>query len=350
MSGNPGSNRVAVVTGASAGVGRAVARELARKGFDIGLLARGRAGLDAAVADVEAAGRQAVAVPTDVSKFEEVELAAERIDAELGSIDVWVNNAMTTIFAPFSAVDAADFRRAVEVTFLGQVWGTKVALGRMVPRDRGVIVNVGSALAFVGIPLQSAYCSSKFACRGFFESIRAELIHKRSNVHVAMVHLPGVNTTQFAWCKSVFSTHPQPVPPIYPPEAAARAIVFAAIEGKRAKVLGAWNQLLIALASLFPAFATQFAAIGAWESQLTEIPVSPDRAVNLWEPVDAERDAGADGMFVREAHGMLSPQFIKSLPTTAKQFGNAFARTVRGTKHGHQFPASERPPDPILPS
>jgi NAD(P)-dependent dehydrogenase (short-subunit alcohol dehydrogenase family) len=321
--------RVAVVTGASAGVGRSVAVELARQGFDVGLLARGHAGLEAAARDVAGAGGRGVPVPTDVSDFDQVRHAAERIEAELGPVELWVNDAMTTIFAPFWEVEPADFRRALEVTFLGQVWGTKVALERMVPRDRGTILNVGSALAFVGIPLQSAYCSSKFACRGFFESVRAELAHKESAVRISMVHLPGVNTTQFNWCKSVFRTHPQPVPPIYQPEVAARAIVAVAMDGRRSKVLGGWNRMLVALASLFPGLATQYAAVGAWDTQLTDQPVPEDRPVNLWEPVDEHEDKGAHGIFDREAHGMLSPQFLESLPDTVKRFGVAVARTAR---------------------
>jgi short-subunit dehydrogenase len=327
--GGGGGRRVAVVTGASAGVGRAVAVELARNGFDVGLLARGHAGLEAAARDVAQAGRRGLPLPADVSKFEEVKAAAGRAESELGTIDLWVNDAMTTIFAPIWDVEPEDFKRAVEVTFLGQVWGTKVALDRMVPRDRGTILNVGSALAFVGIPLQSAYCSSKFAARGFFESVRAELAHKKSNVQLSMVHLPGVNTTQFNWCKSVFSTHPQPVPPIYQPEVAARAIVSVALDGRRSKVLGVWNQFLVALASIFPGLATQYAAIGAWDSQLTDQPVPPDRPVNLWAPVDESEDKGAHGIFDREAHGMLSPQFLESLPKTAKRFGVAVARTAK---------------------
>ena len=315
--------RVAVVTGASAGVGRAVAAELARQGFQVGLLARGHAGLAAAAKDVESAGGRGLVVATDVSRFEQVQRAAATVEAELGPIDVWINDAMTTTFAPIWDSDPEDFRRAVEVTFLGQVWGTKVALASMVPRDRGTIVNVGSALAFVGIPLQSAYCSSKFACRGFFESVRAELIHQKSSVRVSMVHLPGVNTTQFNWCKSVFRTHPQPVPPIYQPEVAARAIVSVALSGKRSKVLGSWNGMLVALASLFPSVANQYAAIGAWESQLTDLPVPEDRAFNLFEPVDETEDRGAHGIFDQEAKGVLSWQFLRSMPGNVKKFGVA---------------------------
>jgi short-subunit dehydrogenase len=332
--------RVAVVTGASAGVGRAVSAELARRGFDVGLVARGHAGLAAASKEIGQIGGRGIPLPTDVSQYEEVLEAAKAVEAELGPIDVWVNDAMTTIFAPFWEVEPDDFRRAMEVTFLGQVWGTKVALDTMVPRDRGAIVNVGSALAFVGIPLQSAYCSSKFACRGFFESVRAELVHRRSGVRLSMVHLPGVNTTQFNWCKSVFDTHPQPVPPVYQPEVAARAIADTALNGRRSKVLGAWNQLLVAAASLFPGLATQYAALGAWDSQLTDIPVGRNRPANLWGPVDQDEDQGAHGIFDAKAGGVRNPQFLASLPSNAKNFGVAAARAAR-EKLEHRSPARE---------
>ncbi len=281
------SRKVAVVTGASAGVGRATARELAERGFDVGLIARGEAGLEAALKDVEAAGGRGLAVPTDVASYEEVERAAVQIEQELGPIDVWINDAMTTIFAPFTDVEPEDFKRAVEVTFLGQVWGTKAALRRMKPRDSGTIVNVGSALAFMGIPLQSAYCASKFACRGFFEATRAELLHEGSNVRMGMVHLPAVNTPQFGWCKTSLRKHPQPVPPIYQPEVPAKAIVDVALDGRRSKIVGSWNKLLVAAGSVFPGYANQYASIAAWDSQLTDQPISPDRANNLGRPVDA---------------------------------------------------------------
>lgn len=323
--------RVAVVTGASAGVGRSVALELARRGFDVGLVARGRAGLAAAAGDVERLGGRAVQLPADVSNFGEVQEAARTVESDLGPVDVWINDAMTTIFAPIWEVDADDFRRALEVTFLGQVWGTKVALSSMVPRDSGTIVNVGSALAYVGIPLQSAYCSSKFACRGFFESVRAELAHQKSAVRLSMVHLPGVNTTQFNWCKSVFDTHPQPVPPVYQPEVAARAIVDVALDGRRSKVLGSWNRLLVVAASLFPGLATQYAALGAWESQLSDTPVPPDRPVNLWQPVDEDQDKGAHGIFDAKADGVRNPEFVASLPSNARNFGLAAARAAKDT-------------------
>jgi NAD(P)-dependent dehydrogenase (short-subunit alcohol dehydrogenase family) len=320
--------RVAVITGASAGVGRAAARAFAENGFDVGLLARGSSGLQAAAKEVTALGARALPLPTDVSRYEEVHAAAERVESELGPIDVWVNDAMTTVFAPIWDIDARDFERAVQVTFLGQVWGTKVALARMRPRDRGSIVNVGSALAFIGIPLQSAYCSSKFACRGFFESTRAELLHEGSHIRMSMVHLPAVNTPQFDWCKTSLDHHPQPVPPIYQPEIPARYILEAALDGRRAKVVGSWNKMLVAAGSVFPGLGNQYAAMGAWDTQLTSQPVPADRPVNLYEPPDAEFDAGARGGFDAKAGGFMDPSFLRSLPHTALLFTKAVARTV----------------------
>ncbi len=198
---------VAVVTGASAGVGRATAVAFAEAGYDVAVIARGEAGLAATADQIVALGRRAITVPTDVADYHQVDDAAERAEAELGPIDVWVNDAMTTVFAPIWNTDPDDYRRAIEVTFLGQVWGTKVALERMRPRDRGSIVNVGSALAFIGIPLQATYCAAKFACRGFFESVRAELIHDGSHIRLSMVHLPAVNTPQFNWCQTAMAHH-----------------------------------------------------------------------------------------------------------------------------------------------
>src|SRR3954470_20444913 len=268
---------VAVVTGASAGVGRATAALLAQRGFDVALLARGEAGVAGGADHGRGAGRRALPLPVDVSAFDEVDAAADRAEQEMGPIDVWINDAMTTVFAPVWDVDPKDYQRAVEVTFLGQVWGTKAALARMRPRDQGTIVNIGSALAFMGIPLQSAYCAAKFACRGFFQSVRAELIHEGSHVRLSMVHLPAVNTPQFDWCETNLPNHPQPVPPIYQPEVAAAAIVAAALDGRRSKVLGSWNKLLVAAGQVAPGFANHFAARGAWETQLTDQPLSPER-------------------------------------------------------------------------
>jgi NAD(P)-dependent dehydrogenase (short-subunit alcohol dehydrogenase family) len=322
-----GQRRVAVVTGASAGVGRATAVRLAESGFDVALLARGRAGLDAAVRAVENAGGRALALECDVSSFDQVDAAAARAEAELGPIEVWVNDAMTTVFDPFDGVTPDDFRRAVEVTFLGQVWGTRAALARMKPRDHGSIVNVGSALAFIGIPLQSAYCSSKFACRGFFESVRAELIHEGSRVKISMVHLPAVNTPQFDWCKTKLGRHPQPVPPIYQPEIPARYIVQTALDQRRSKVVGSWNKLLVCLASIMPGLGNHYAALGAWETQLTDEAID-DRPGNLYEPVDAKEDHGAHGVFDDDADGVLTPSFIESLPKTVLTFAKAAAATL----------------------
>jgi hypothetical protein len=217
----------------------------------------------------------------------------------------------------------------VEVTFLGQVWGTMAALERMRPRDAGHIVNVGSALAFIGIPLQSAYCSSKFACRGFFESTRAELLHEGSQVRLSMVHLPAVNTPQFDWCQTTLPRHPQPVPPIYQPEVAAAAIVQVALDGRRSRIVGSWNKLLVALASVAPALGNHYAALGAWETQLTDQPVSPGRVGNLDKPVDATVDHGAHGGFDDRAGGFLDPSFLKTLPSSAATFARALGATLR---------------------
>jgi NAD(P)-dependent dehydrogenase (short-subunit alcohol dehydrogenase family) len=321
--------RVAVVTGASAGVGRATAVELARRGFDVALVARGAAGLEAAAAEVRATGRRAVVCEVDVADHAQVDAAATAVEAQLGPIDVWVNDAMTTVFAPVAEVSPDDFRRAVEVTFLGQVWGTMVALDRMRPRDAGHVVNVGSALAFIGIPLQSAYCSAKFACRGFFESTRAELLHSGSHVRLSMVHLPAVNTPQFDWCETTLPRHPQPVPPIYQPEVAAAAVARIAVDGRRSKVLGSWNKLLVALASIAPAFGNHYASLGAWDTQLTDRPVSPDRIANLDKPGDDAVDHGAHGAFDDQAGGFLAPSFLKTLPSSAATFGKALAATLR---------------------
>ncbi len=319
---------IALVTGASGGVGRATAVALAERGFDVALVARGEAGLEAAAKEVERAGGRALCCPADVAEYREVDAAATTVEGTLGAIDVWVNDAMTTVFSPFAGVDPDDFKRALEVTFLGQVWGTKAALDRMRPRDRGTIVNVGSALSFIGIPLQSAYCSSKFACRGFFESVRAELIHEGSNVRVSMVHLPAVNTPQFDWCKNNTKRRPMPVPPIYQPEVAGQAIVATVLGGRRAKVLGSWNKLLVGAAQLSPALATQFAAIGAWESQLTRESAGADEPVNLREPADVTVDFGTHGRFDDQAGGFLDPSYLKTLPHTARTFLSALRATV----------------------
>ena len=320
---------IAVVTGASAGIGRAIAVAFADTGFDVALVARGRAGLEGAAADIRSRGRRALVIPTDVAVHAQVVAAAAKVEEELGEIDVWVNDAMTTVFAPAWEVDPGDFQRAVEVTFLGQAWGTLAALEYMRPRDRGNIVNIGSALAFMGIPLQSAYCASKFACRGFLESIRAELLHEESNVKVGMVHMPAVNTPQFGWCKTALDRHPQPVPPIYEPEKVAQYVVKAALDGRRSKIVGSWNHLVVAAGKLVPGFGNYYAALGAWDTQLTDQPVGPDRQVNLYQPVDEAEDIGARGVFTGKAGGFFDPSFLSSLPATARTFIVAAGQLAR---------------------
>ena len=329
MSTTTEKSRVAVVTGGSAGVGRATVRALADDGFDVVVLARGRAGLDGALKEIEAAGQRGLAIECDVADFDAVDRAAEQTEAELGPIDVWINNAMTTVFGWFDDVTPADYKRATEVTYFGQVHGTMAALARMQPRDAGTIVNVGSALAYVGIPLQTAYCGAKFACRGFTESVRSELINKNSNVRISMVHLPAVNTPQFDWCKTKLRKHPQPVPPIYQPEVQAKFIVQAAHDGRRSKVVGSWNKMLIAVTKAAPELVARFAARSAVDGQMTDEPIDPDRPSNLWQPVDDDDDWGAHGIFDRRASGVLDPSFLTALPKTVVNLGRASAGAAR---------------------
>src|SRR5438067_6106135 len=230
-----------VITGASAGVGRAAARKFARHGARIGLLARGVDGLKAAQREVEKLGGEALMIPTDVASAEQVEAAAEKVETELGPIDIWVNNAMTSVFSPIKKMTAEEFRRVTEVTYLGYVYGTLAALKRMLPRDRGTIVHVGSALAYRSIPLQAAYCAAKHAILGLHESLRTELLHDKRNVHTTMVQMPALNTPQFGWVKSRLPHRAQPVPPIYQPEVAARAIYYAAHHPRRHEYYAGWS-------------------------------------------------------------------------------------------------------------
>jgi NAD(P)-dependent dehydrogenase (short-subunit alcohol dehydrogenase family) len=290
---------VVAVTGASAGVGRATARAFAHDGADVGLIARGRERLDATRREIEAAGRRAVAAEADVADFEQVEAAAERIEDELGPIDVWVNNAMATVFAPVADTTPDEFRRATEVTYLGSVWGTMAALRRMRRRDAGVIVQVGSALAYRGIPLQGAYCGAKHALQGFLESLRAELLHEGSNVHVTMVQLPALNTPQFTWSRAKLPHSPQPVPPIFQPEVAADAIVWAASHPRRELMVGWPTVKAIVGNALVPSIADRYLAHNAYAAQQTDKPVDPARRDNLFEPVPGGQ--GAHGPFDEEA-------------------------------------------------
>lgn len=288
--------QVVVITGASAGVGRATVREFARHGASIGLLARGEDGLRATAAEVEAAGGRTLAIPTDVADPEQVEVAADRIETALGPIDVWINNAMTTIFARVSDIRPREFRRVVDVALNGAVWGTMAALRHMAPRNRGTIVQVGSALAFRAIPLQSAYCAAKHGMRAFTDSLRSELVHDKIDVHLTMVHLPGMNTPQFSWCESRMPRQAQPVPPIYQPEIAARAIHWAARHRRRDIYVGLPTVKTVFGGMLVPGFLDHYLAHAAFEGQQTDrpAPVEPHRS-NLFAPVPG--DHGAQGIF-----------------------------------------------------
>jgi NAD(P)-dependent dehydrogenase (short-subunit alcohol dehydrogenase family) len=289
-----------VITGASAGVGRATARLFAQRGARLGLIARGEGGLEAACAEAEAAGTRAIALPLDVADADAVERAAARVEEQLGPIDVWINNAMVSVFSPIKEMEPEEYRRVTEVTYLGYVHGTLAALRRMLPRDHGTIVQVGSALAFRGIPLQSAYCGAKHAVDGFTDSLRCELIHDRSRVRVAAVHLPAMNTPQFSWVKSRLAREPQPVQPIYQPEVAARAIYWAA-HNKRRDLLVGWPTVLGVFANkLAPGLLDVYLGRTGYESQQTREPVAPSRTNNLWAPVAG--DHGAHGDFDSRSH------------------------------------------------
>jgi len=314
---NPNRGKVVVVTGASAGVGRAVAAEFAREGAHIGLIARGRERLEAAKREVEELGGKAIVLPADVADAQQVEAAAERVEKELGPIDIWVNDAMTTIFAPFLEITPEEFKRATEVTYLGQVYGTMAALKRMHPRNRGSIVQVGSALAYRSIPLQSPYCGAKHAMVGFTDSIRSELIHSRSAVHITAVMLPAMNTPQFSWCRTRLPRHPQPVPPIFQPEVAARAIVWAASHKRREVYVGWPTVEAIYGQEIAPSFADRYLAKHCFDGQQTSQPVSPDRPDNLFEPVAG--DYAAHGIFDNRAKSfsVQSAMNLKLMDLTA---------------------------------
>lgn len=293
--------QVVVITGASAGVGRATAREFARAGARVGLLARGADGLEAARAEIEGSGGKALVVPTDVADNAQVEAAAAAVERELGPIDVWVNNAMVSVLAPFNQVSSEEFRRVTDVTYLGYVWGTMAALKRMRPRNRGCIVQVGSALAYRAIPLQAAYCGAKHAIRGFTESVRCELLHDKSRVRLAVVELPGVNTPQFEWIKNRMPHKAQPVGTVYQPEVAARAIVWAARHDRRELYVGAPTVKAIVGDKVAPGLLDHYLAGTVYEGHQTDEPEDPQRPDNLWSPVRG--DHGAHGPFDGRAKG-----------------------------------------------
>jgi len=283
-----------------------VVTEFARQGAHLGLIARGRERLEAAKREVEELGGKAVVLAADVADAKQVDEAAERAEQELGPIDVWVNDAMTTIFAPFLEITPDEFKRATEVTYLGQVYGTMAALKRMHARNRGTIIQVGSALAYRSIPLQSPYCGAKHAIVGFTDSIRSELIHNGSAVHITAVMLPAMNTPQFSWCRTRLPRHPQPVPPIYQPEVAARAIVWAATHKRREVYVGWPTVEAIYGQEVAPSFADHYLARHGFSGQQTSEPVSPDRPDNLFEPVEGQY--AAHGIFDNRA----SPYSVQS--------------------------------------
>jgi NAD(P)-dependent dehydrogenase (short-subunit alcohol dehydrogenase family) len=303
--------QVVVVTGASAGLGRAVAREFAGKGARIALVARGTAGLEGAAREVERVGGRALVLPVDVADHTQVEAAAQRAEEELGPIDVWVNCAFAGVFAPFWEVTPDEYRRATEVTYFGVVNGTRTALARMRQRNRGVIVQAGSALAYRGIPLQSAYCGAKHAIQGFTESVRCELMHEHSGVRVTMVQLPTLNTPQFDWVLSRLPRRAQPVPPIYQPEVGAAAVVKAAERpGRREFWIGGSTVVTLLANKVAAGLMDRYLARKVIKAQQTGEPENSARPHNLWEPLDADHDHGAHGRFDAQAKPRRGPHLV----------------------------------------
>ena len=302
-------DKVVVITGASAGVGRATARAFARERAKVVLIARGQVGLEAARREIELGGGTALSIALDVADAKALDNAADRIERELGTIDVWVNNAMVTVFAPVDEIGADEFKRVTEVTYLGSVYGAMAALRRMRTRDRGTIVQVSSALAYRSIPLQSAYCGAKHALAGFMDALRCELAHERSNIHVTAVQMPALNTPQFGWARNKLPHRPQPVPPIFQPEVATDAILFAAGHRRRTVPVGAstwmaeWGQRFI------PGLLDKYLGRTAWSGQQTLEPDDHQRPDNLFSPVDA--DPGAHGGFDERARGSSSALWVE---------------------------------------
>ena len=320
--------RVIVVTGASAGLGRAIIRAFAKKeGARIGLIARGKDRLEDAKRDVERLGGEALVVPADVADASAIEAAAEKVETKFGPIDVWVNDAMTSVFSPVKEMTSAEFRRVIEVNYLGFVNGTLAALKRMLPRDRGVIIQIGSALAYRGIPLQAAYCASKHAIEGFMDSLRSELIHDKSNVRITMVQMPAMNTPQFDWVKSRLANKAQPVPPIYQPEIGAKAVVYASHHPRREILVGMPTVKAIFGNRLFPGLLDRYLGRTCFQSQQTQEPEDPNRPSNLYEPVPGAY--GAHGRFDNRAL-VRSPQLWTSLHRTALVTVSLFGLAIFG--------------------
>jgi len=288
-------NETVVVTGASAGLGRAIAVEFGRRGANVGILARGKDGLEGAKREVESAGGKAHVVPTDVADAEAVEHAAVAVEQEFGEIDTWINNAMASVFSPVKEMKPEEYKRVTEVTYLGTVYGTLAALKRMLPRNRGTIVQVGSALATRSIPLQSAYCGSKHAILGFTDSLRCELVHDHSKIRLTVVQMPAMNTPQFDWVKSRLPRKAQPVPPIFEPEVGARAVYWAAHHNRREVLVGRSTVAAVTGQKVIPGLLDQYLGRTGYKSQQTDEPENPDRPDNLWQPVAG--DHGAHGRF-----------------------------------------------------
>ncbi|HEX5566114.1 MAG TPA: SDR family oxidoreductase [Streptomyces sp.] len=322
--------RTVLVTGASAGIGRATAVAFAARGARVALVARGAAGLEAAAREMRDAGGQALPIVADVAEPEQVETAARRAEEELGPLDVWVNNAFTSVFAKFTDIGPEEFGQVTHATYLGYVNGTRAALRHMLPRDRGAIVQVGSALAYRGIPLQSAYCGAKHAIQGFTESVRCELMHDRSGVRITMVQMPAVNTPQFGWLLSRLPRHAQPVPPIYQPEVAARAVLHAADHpGRREYWVGASTVVTLLANAVVPGLLDRYLARTGFDSQQTgEMPAPPGPG-NLWEPADEKTDHGTHGVFDDRAHGFSVQAWAGRHPVAAA----GAAAGLTGTGH-----------------
>ncbi len=324
-----------VINGGSAGIGRATARLFGRRGDRVAVLARGTDGLAGAAGEIDAAGGTALPISTDMADHAQLEAAAERIERELGPIDVWINVGFSSVFAPFADISPEEFRRVTDVTYLGFVHGTMAALSRMRPRDHGTIVQVGSALAERSIPLQSAYCGAKHAILGFTSSLRCELLHEGSNVHVTVVQMPAVNTPQFSWVRSKLPMRPQPVPPIYQPELAARGIAYAADHPRRRMYwVGGTTAATLIANRVAPALLDRYLARTGYESQQTDQPAGRHRPDNLWQPADAPagKDYGARGQFSDRAHERSLQLWLShhAAPVTAGLAGGAVLGGILG--------------------
>ncbi len=335
------AGKVVVVTGGTAGVGRATALEFARQGASVALLARDIAGLESTRSEIEAIDGTAAIFPVDVADADAVFEAAHECEAQLGPIDVWVNNAMTTVFSPVAKLTPAEIRRVTEVTYLGCVHGTLAALAHMRPRDRGVIVQVGSSLAYRGIPLQAAYCGAKHAVRGFTDSLRTELLHEGSNIKITAVHLPAVDTPQFEWARSHMRKEPRPVAPVYTSQAAGRAILHAARRPSREYWLGASTPLTIIGNMLFPGLLDRYLASEALEGQKREAEVHPDRSDNLFSPVAGKhRTDGVFGAEARRDPALVSASAVRAVAVS----GVVIMIGLAGAALGARKASKERPP------